>query len=53
MVRLMHIYWDSQTGRMDATSRAIRPIVTINLNESGYTMNSEVGTDGKMKITLS
>ncbi len=36
-----------------SSNRALRPIVSINLMSSKYTMTSETNADGKMTITLS
>ena len=40
-------------GSTDSLSYGLRPIVSIYLRSSGYTMTQEVAEDGKMKIKLS
>ena len=48
----IRIFYGTLTGYGDVSSRTIRPIVTINLKESGYTMTSEMSEEGKMTIKI-
>ncbi len=43
---------DSDNEKIGSSTLSLRPIVSIDLESNGYTMTSEIGEDGKMKIIL-